>query len=80
MQEKRFYCARQLLPGNDGDFIVPIIIVMIMMMMIILMMLIILVMIIIIMIMIIISSTGRLSLIRQLWDREGAGLSIFPDY
>ena len=23
--------------------------------------------------------TGRLSLIRQLWDREGAGLSIFPD-
>ena len=24
--------------------------------------------------------TGRLSLIRQLWDREGAGLSIFPDY
>ena len=25
-------------------------------------------------------STGRLSLIRQLWDREGAGLSIFPDY
>ena len=26
------------------------------------------------------SYTGRLSLIRQLWDREGAGLSIFPDY
>ena len=27
-----------------------------------------------------VDSTGRLSLIRQLWDREGAGLFIFPDY